>query len=302
MVFTFYFLCFNAFLYNKKKSFLLIFSLITFFAWGDRQAFNDYWYANGAEINRFKLKQIRYGEIRQGEMTLVFVTEPFNTIKHVKSDDPKAKSAAPILKLNFTRNFNTGIYPYSTMLSVFTEIAKPIIPLKIAFTCQEWCGTVFHQLNQRKDRWDSTHYSYFEAQGDKQIKLKKYLSEDGILNLIRIDPKHLPTGDLNVIPSLLFIRLFNGKIKSYTAKGQSFKGKYLLSYPDLKREITIYYQPNFPYRITGWKEVRYKGAGATQKKLITSANISSVKMSPYWEKNKNIDEKLRIEMGYPIYQ
>ena len=40
-----------------------------------REQFQDYWYNHGAEISRYSLQQMRYGEIHEGDAVLVFVTE-----------------------------------------------------------------------------------------------------------------------------------------------------------------------------------------------------------------------------------
>ena len=36
--------------------------------------FGDYWYQGKAELSRYDLKQVRYGEIHQGDAVLIFVT------------------------------------------------------------------------------------------------------------------------------------------------------------------------------------------------------------------------------------
>ena len=41
------------------------------------EKFGDYWYQGKAELNRFELSQVRYGEIRKGDAVLIFVTEDF---------------------------------------------------------------------------------------------------------------------------------------------------------------------------------------------------------------------------------
>ncbi|MFW5844680.1 MAG: hypothetical protein ACOCXJ_00470, partial [Planctomycetota bacterium] len=88
----------------------------------DDPAFRRQWYDQGAEISTYDLQQSRYGAPRGGRAVLIFVTEPVNTIDQVKSDDPDAADAVPALKLNATRNFLTGVYPYSTMSSTFRAI------------------------------------------------------------------------------------------------------------------------------------------------------------------------------------
>ena len=53
------------------------------------------------------------------------------------------------MKLNFTKKFVTGIYPYSLMFSSFTP-ADASRTLKTTMTGQEWCGEVFSQLNEER--------------------------------------------------------------------------------------------------------------------------------------------------------
>ena len=84
-------------------------------------AFNDYWYKGKAEIVTYELAQARYGEIHEGTAVQIFVTEPFNVTKQVKSDRQTERDV-PALKMNLTRKFNTGIYPYSVMTSAFNVV------------------------------------------------------------------------------------------------------------------------------------------------------------------------------------
>ena len=287
-----------SFIYKLKKS-ILLFSLFALACSAEKQiskpSFKQYWYEQGAEINRFELKQMRYGEKRQAEMTMIFVTEPLNTTRQVKSDVPSGKNVVSGFKLNVMRKFNTGVYPYSTMTSVFTEMDSPLNPMKITFSAQEWCGMVYHQLNQKGGKWLSRHYSYFETEGDQEKTLNLVFVEDGLLNLIRLDPSKLPVGDVKIIPSLFFIRLSHQDIKVYQALAESKPGEYKLTYPNLKRELSIYYETDFPYKITSWKETRISRKG--EREITTAKNVM-VKMMPYWEKNSLKDEVLRKELGY----
>src|SRR5438105_8601198 len=81
-----------------------------------------YWTQGKAEITSYKLTQSRYGELHEGDAVLIFVSEPFSRSKQVKLDDWQSagNDAVEVLKLNFTKKFVTGIYPYSLMFSVFT--------------------------------------------------------------------------------------------------------------------------------------------------------------------------------------
>jgi hypothetical protein len=51
------------------------------------QQWNDYWYAGKAEITSYILMQSRYGEMHEGSVVNIFVTEDFSKSKQVKLDD-----------------------------------------------------------------------------------------------------------------------------------------------------------------------------------------------------------------------
>ncbi len=90
----------------------------------DAQAFEGYWSKGQAEITSYVLDQSRYGEIHPGNAVLIFVTEDFSRSRQVKLDRPEraGEDRARVLKLNLTKKFATGVYPYSLMSSVFTPL------------------------------------------------------------------------------------------------------------------------------------------------------------------------------------
>ena len=136
-------------------------------------AFNQYWEQGKAELTRYALKQARYGEIREGNALMVFVTEPFLVEKQVKSEMGSGAKATQVLKLNAIRKFNTGIYDYSIMSSIFKPIDERKHPqaLKVSTSSQEWCGHTFMQINLRGKEYAVTANSYFEAEGDQKFKV-----------------------------------------------------------------------------------------------------------------------------------
>src|SRR5947208_4024310 len=79
----------------------------------DAQKFKEYWYKGKAELDRYSLTQARYGQTHEGEAVLIFVTEPFLKDKQVKYEHGVSKERLNVLKLNFTKRFFTGIYPYT---------------------------------------------------------------------------------------------------------------------------------------------------------------------------------------------
>ena len=154
-----------------------------------RDQFQDYWYNHGAEISRFSLQQMRYGEIHQGDAVLVFVTEKMNPETQIKADHSGEQDIA-ILKLNAVRKFFTGIYPYSVMTSVFApvDVQKYPLPLKISSSTQEWCGHVYTQMNLNENEYRVRMHSYFEGEGDRDFKVQKVIPEDALWTLIRLAP------------------------------------------------------------------------------------------------------------------
>ena len=253
--------------------------------------FNDYWYNGEAEITSYKLEQARYGEIRDGKAVLVFVTEDFLPEIQVKADNYSKKNTS-ILKLNATKNFNTGIYPYSIMQSTFYPVANNQHALKISASVQEWCGHVYTQLNNR-DEFEVVSHSYFQSEADQAFTLEKTWTENELWTKIRIDPKSLPVGDIQIIPSLEYTRLRHKELKAYNAVASIENGIYTLFYPELNRTLKINFNVKFPYNIIGWEETMTSGFGTSAKTLTTKATrLESIK-SAYWSKNHNADENLR---------
>ena len=275
----------------------------------DRTEFNKYWYAGKAEITRYALEQARYGEIREGDAVLIFVTEDFLIDKQVKHEFGDAKNAVSVLKLNFTRKFYTGVYPYSMMTSIFTPVdVSKQSTLKVTSSSQEWCGQTFMQLNARKDKIQVQLRSYFQREGDQEVELNSALLEDEVWTKIRLAPQTLPTGNLKIVPGAQFARLRHVplKVENATAKLTSFTDKslsgnevqvYSVNYKELKRILVITFEKNFPYRILSWEESQMSGYGPNAKMLTTKAVKTHAIKSDYWSKNKLSDSHLRKELG-----
>jgi hypothetical protein len=263
------------------------------------QEFKDYWYAGNAEISSYKLEQARYGELREGTTVLIYVTEPFLPGLQVKADDSDP-SNIPVLKLNSTKSYLTGIYPYSIMTSSFYPVYDGKHALKVSFSSQEWCGQVYAQLNNRTD-FDITSHSYFATEGDQNIKLTKMPLEDEIWNKIRIAPTDLRTGEMEMIPSFEYIRLTHKELKGYNATAtltsENEMSTYTITYPELERTLKINFTSDFPHTIESWTD-SYKGGYGQNAKVLTSTatKINSLK-TPYWQQNQNKDLYLRDSLG-----
>lgn len=261
--------------------------------------FKKYWYAGEAEISSYSLQQARYGEMREGTAVLIYVTEPFRKAKQVKADGSNPDNI-PVLKLNSTKNYLTGIYPYSIMSSSFYPVHDNQHALKVSFSSQEWCGQVYAQLNNR-DVFEINSHSYFETEADQSLTLEKTVLENELWNKLRIDPKSLPVGEIEIIPSMEYIRLSHKELKAYSAIVTLNEKKdlftYEIVYPELDRSLKINFNSTFPYAIESWTDSFKSGFGSKAKIMTSTATkIKSLK-SPYWQKNSNRFLPLRDTLG-----
>ncbi|MBW8887764.1 MAG: hypothetical protein JF616_08405 [Fibrobacteres bacterium] len=140
---------------------------------GPSAGFLRYWKSGLAEIASYTVDVERYGEMRKGQAVLVYVYEEMDARTRIKAESDRIprELRVPVLKLNHVLKFNTGIYDYSILTSVFAGLSGPGVnrflqPRKVSFTSQEWCGNVFHQLIPGPRGLRSEIHSYFEAEGD----------------------------------------------------------------------------------------------------------------------------------------
>jgi len=274
----------------------------------DSQEFKDYWYDGKAEITSYKLEQARYGELHAGYAVHVFVTEDFSKSKQVKLDDPQNADGddVKVLKLNRIKKFDTGIYRYSMMDSVFTPVYIDKYPntLKITSSSQEWCGNTFTQLNLDSNGYEVRSFSYFESEGDREFNLQKEILEDELWARIRLDPKSLPQGRIKIIPAAMASRLTHRELEVEIAEAslqEDFDDpnlmNYKLVYDDSGRTMEITFNKAFPYEIISWEESSVSGFGKEAKILTTKATRNKVLISDYWKQNKTIDRVLRKKLG-----
>lgn len=259
--------------------------------------FNTYWYSGTAELNSYTLKQSRYGEIREGEVVLVFVTEPFSLNKQVKLDNPKeaGEDLVPVMKLNHVRKFTTGIYDYSIVTSSFTPVDFQKYPntLKLNTSIQEWCGHTFTQLNLDGNNYDFKQFSYFEADGDTEKTIPVAMLEEELMTRIRLNKGQLPLGEVDIIFSTIYSRFAYKDLESTKAEitktEQGSAIRYNIAYLSYDRKVSIEVEKNFPFKILSWTEDNGDG-------LITEARLKKSIQEPYWSQKKLSDETKRAEL------
>ena len=267
----------------------------------------SHWQDGKAEVSVFQLTQNRYNALHPGNLVNVFVLEDFLTDKQVKNESNKTENSTPTLKNIRSSKFTTGIYDYSLHTSVYTPLnQKKYSTLKVTNTMQEWCGTTFLQLNEKKSNYVIEQRSYFEKEGDKKVKLEKAIVEDAFMNQIRLDYEKLPIGEFELISKLSYTALKHEELKIYKASGEiikyeetDFEGKNLLEYrysiKEQSREVSLVFEGVSPFMVVGFTE---SYPSAFDKKIrTTTAKLISCERLAYWGMNSPKDAEIRNKIG-----
>ena len=268
--------------------------------------FDSHWYDGKAELNGYRLTVSRYGQERQGSCVMIYVTEPFSESKRVKVDDANASpdDTFNVLKLNLVRDFQTGIYDYNTMMSLFSR-ATDFSPAKISFSSAEWCGHVYEELVFRGKRIEGHYFSYFEGEsGPIDVPYESGgVSEDNLFILLRgLRGAYLEPGksrSVKLLPSPYFGRLAHEPLQWLDAeisRGSSAErvkvpaGEFTVMVYTVKiaggREGTFYVEDGYPHRIVKWSllpDVKGELTGSERMK--------------YWGLNGNGDETYLEKLG-----
>lgn len=264
-----------------------------------------YWNQGKAELTSFELQQARYGELHPGSAVLIFVTEPFSKTKQVKLDDPRRApdDAVEVLKLNFSRKFETGLYPYSVLTSVFTP-TDGTPTLKVSSSTQEWCGHVFMQLNREpQGGLRGELRSYFESEGDAAFEVPDgVLLEDEVWSTLRLDPNRAPKGAVKMLPGLTYLRLRHVPAEPQDAQASLQRigdGRlaWEVRYPKLDRTLRIELEDRFPFRILAFSERYLSGFGPGAVPLTTTGTRKKELMIDYWNRHARSDAELRDALG-----
>jgi hypothetical protein len=275
------------------------------------QDFWAHWGDGRAEMNAYRLTQPRYGSPRDGTAVLVFVTEEFREKERVKAESGRQRQGEtfPVLKLNSIRDFQTGIYDYNVMTSVFARVVPGWPVAKASFSSQEWCGHVYHQLLPRAGRVEGVLHSYFDGEADGRDALP--LPDDGLFeDALPIALRgwlaaYLPPGQRRVVPllpSLLRSRLEHRRLRW---------GRATVSRAALDEVVTV---PAGRFTIVRWTVAEDNGPTTTY--LIESVApfrlirwsvdtgedavlLRSTRLA-YWKMNRPGDERHLEAMGLPV--
>jgi hypothetical protein len=268
----------------------------------------DHWGDGRAELSGYDLVQPRYGELRRGEAVFIYVTEDFTAGAMVKAERNEA-DAFPILKLNAVSDFQTGIYDYNVLTSVFVPLDGRLprgVPSKVSFSSQEWCGHAYeHVVVRALDDATRTWHSYFDGEADGQTAVQigdGAVFADALPVLVRdlagplIEPG--ATRSVSVWPRAQHSRFEHrepswqsgelsreAEVRQVTVPAGTFKVRRTsLALPDRQATWDVEVEP--PHRLVAW-----------QWSDGEAGSLRGTSREPYWNQHSEGDEALRARLG-----
>jgi hypothetical protein len=172
-------------------------------AWATHALWDD----GQAEVNAYDAVEIRYGQPRPYTDYQVTVKEPFSRRLLVKADpghDPA--DVFQVLKLNRVLRYQTGIYSYNQMLSVFFDPAD-MQPAKWTLAHSEWCGNTFKQFTRRDGAARLETRTYWDGDADQNYELEfgaGTVFYDQLPTWLRSQPLLPSTRRVRIYPSEIF--------------------------------------------------------------------------------------------------
>jgi hypothetical protein len=254
-------------------------------------AFWTSWGDGKAELSGYAVTTGRYGAPREGRVVLIYVTEPMDRRVWVKDDagDVPPAERVNVLKLNNVLKFQTGIYPYSVMTSVFAPVdgaGERFSPAKIVMSAQEWCGSVYQRVMPGDAQFAAESRSYFHAEGDSEKTVLIQLRElDGpfaggkdwagsiVPSLWSARKRHAP---LEAVPATI-------KRESTTRDGAPVT-RFTVAYGSVSTTYDV--EKGAPRRVLGWKS-----KDGDEGRILKTTRL------PYWKLNQPGDEKYLKELG-----
>ena len=283
--------------------------------------FESHWQDGRAELNGYRYTVTRYGQPRRGTAVMVFVTEPFSESKHVKVDDPKKnpKDTFEALKLNVIRDFQTGIYDYNTMTSIYVR-SRDFSPVKIAFSCDEWCGQVYEEMNYERFHVADHYASYFEDESETErltLQPNGLTEEELLIRLRDLRGAWLKPGERRTVPFLpsAFLRRLTHRreLQWSQATIERTRDPEAVVVPAGKFEATrytvrvkngpggvIWIEQTYPHRVVRWQWSANPAAasgGWSPAEGLDGGELTGSARLKYWELHRPGDEKYLEQLG-----
>ncbi|MCG3173009.1 MAG: hypothetical protein GMKNLPBB_01185 [Myxococcota bacterium] len=129
------------------------------------------WYDGKGEVSAYRSVIQRYNAPRRSIEFHVVVSETFNREKLVKQESPTPPgNQITVTKFNLVRHFQTGIYDYHQVASVFLD-QQTAMPIKQTFTSAEWCGLTFKEILPRAGLTRMTVNTYWDPEASAAYEL-----------------------------------------------------------------------------------------------------------------------------------
>lgn len=277
--------------------------------------FDVYWHDGKAELDGYRYTIVRYGHARTGRAVAIYVTEPFSRSRHVKLDRPSRilGDSLDVLKLNLVRDFQTGIYDYHTMVSLFANSAD-FAPLKVAFTSSEWCGQVYEELNRSGATLSQRVSSYFDGEAAErtlEIPAGGVLEDELFIKLRGLRAPFLSAGASRTVPFLAspFYRRLSHREPAWTTArierlarpetvavpAGSFATDVYVVRPGDGREGRFHLERAHPHRIVKWEWKPAAPGGRGEG--LDSGELTGSERLEYWRLNRPGDESYLGRIG-----
>lgn len=273
---------------------------------------NRHWSDGKAELSGYRLTQPRYGQLRHGTAILIYVTEPFSRSARVKADPGRhpPDDVEIVLKLNVVKDFQTGLYDYNLMSSLFVAMeakaGRPAEALKLSFSSQEWCGHVYEELKVEPTVVERLYRSYFDGESTDQAVPRLpggLLTEELLVRVRGLPEPFLAPGESKALPLLLSVersRLLHQPLLFSPGKVERSAEPQKVTVPAGTFEVDVYtatagaerfvysVERRFPHRIVAWE-----GPEGERAELLGSQRLA------YWTLNQEGQERFLKELGLP---
>ncbi|MCB1169235.1 MAG: hypothetical protein KDK25_02820 [Leptospiraceae bacterium] len=154
-----------------------------------------------AEVARYTGEVVRYGHRRSAELMLITVLEPFRQDQLVKSE---SETGYYMIKQNQVLSYQTGVYPYRQMNSIFWEADTGRFR-KAVMTSQEWCGQTYKELRKQSNTLQYFYSSYWEEESrgytTRQVPASGALLYDELPFHVRADT--IKEQEIEIFPMLM---------------------------------------------------------------------------------------------------
>jgi hypothetical protein len=273
-------------------------------------AFGSYWHDGKAEIDGYRYTLTRYGQPRRGQAVAVYVTEPFSKSKNVKVDDPARNpgDTFDVLKLNLVRDFQTGIYDYNTMSSLFVR-SVDFEPVKVSFSSTEWCGNVYEEIRVDPGLVSQRLSSYFEDESGAREERRPpggILEEELFVRLRGLNGTYLAPGARRIVPFLpgsFRRRLTHAPLRWEEATIERLAAPRTISVPAGRFHVMVYsvaiakgprglfyVESAYPHRIVRWEW----GPAADSN---DAGELTGSERLQYWKLHNVGDERYLRQLG-----